>query len=82
MPTGNFANRTILVTGASGGIGGAVVRLLARNGADVIAAASTRESLEPIVAETGARPLAFDLTSEIAVREALHDLPQIGRAHV
>ena len=38
---GDFNGRTILVTGASGGIGGATVRRLVRAGADVIAAGRT-----------------------------------------
>lgn len=67
----DFAGRTILVTGAGGGIGGATVRKLAAAGADVIAAGRDRASLDPIVAETGARPLTFDLTSEDSVKAAL-----------
>jgi L-xylulose reductase len=78
MWTTDFAHRTILVTGASGGIGGAVVRLLAGNGADVIASGSSAERLAPIAAETGARPLAFDVTSESAVSDALRDVPLWG----
>lgn len=74
----DFTGRTILVTGASGGIGGAVVRLLASNGADVIASGSSRERLAAIVAETGARPLPFDLTDEPEVRDALQDVPAWG----
>jgi len=74
----DFSNRTILVTGASGGIGGAIVRQLAALHADVIAAGPTLESLKPIVEETGARPLAFDLLSEDSIREALQDVPVQG----
>lgn len=66
-----FADRTILVTGAAGGIGGATVRRLASNGAKVIAAGRSRESLEAITTETGARPLVFDLTAEQSIGEAL-----------
>lgn len=74
----DFNNRTVLVTGASGGIGGATVRQLVALGADVIAAAPTLGRLTSIVAETGARPIAFDLTSEDSVRDALQDLPVWG----
>src|SRR3546814_268553 len=68
---GDFEGRTVLVTGAAGGIGGATVRHLVAQRADVLAAGRTAESLEAIVEETGARPLAFDLESEDAVRAAL-----------
>ncbi|WP_433364821.1 SDR family oxidoreductase [Actinoplanes sp. CA-142083] len=74
----DFANRTILVTGASGGIGGAVVRMLVKSGAEVLASGASPEKLTPIVTETGARPLPFDLTSESAVRDALGDIPVWG----
>lgn len=75
---GELTGRTILVTGASGGIGGATVRLLAFRGADVIAAARTLESLETLAAETGARAIAFDLTQEDSVREAIEGLDLWG----
>lgn len=75
---GELTGRTILVTGASGGIGGATVRLLACRGADVIAAARTLESLETLAAETGARAIAFDLTQEDSVREAIEGLDLWG----
>lgn len=70
----DFTGRSILVTGASGGIGGATVRHLAAKGATVYAAARDADSLADIVAETGAIPLAFDLTSEESIASALDDL--------
>ncbi|MFC4222893.1 SDR family oxidoreductase [Lysinibacter cavernae] len=73
-----FDGRTILVTGASGGIGGATVRQLAQQGANVIAAARTEEALKEIVAETGATPLTFDLTSEDSIASALDGLSLWG----
>jgi NAD(P)-dependent dehydrogenase (short-subunit alcohol dehydrogenase family) len=74
----DFDGRTILVTGASGGIGGATVRQLAAAGADVIASGRAVEKLEALAAETGARTLAFDLTSEDRVRAALDGLDLWG----
>jgi L-xylulose reductase len=71
-------NRTILVTGASGGIGTALVKQLVRHGADVIASGSSDDSVAAVVAETGVRGLPFDLTSEDSVRAALQDLPVWG----
>ncbi|MCS5713635.1 SDR family oxidoreductase [Herbiconiux sp. CPCC 205716] len=67
----DFTGRTILVTGASGGIGGAVVRHLVAANATVLAAGRNLEHLEALAAETGATPLPFDLTSEESVREAI-----------
>lgn len=67
----DFHGRTVLVTGASGGIGGATVRRLVAAGADVIAAGRSVESLQAITDETGARSLPFELTSEDSIRTAL-----------
>src|SRR5262245_23457287 len=49
-----FAGRIALVTGASRGIGEAIARRLAAEGARVIAAARSEEALERVVAEIGA----------------------------
>lgn len=74
----DFKGRTILVTGGSGGIGGAVVRQLVTANADVIAAGRSREALDTLAAETGCRTLAFDLASEEAVKGALEGLDLWG----
>jgi L-xylulose reductase len=74
----DFDRKTILVTGASGGIGGATVRKLIGRGAKVIAAGRDAASLEPLVSETGAVALAFDLTSEESVAGAIADLDLWG----
>ncbi len=73
-----FEGRTILVTGAGGGIGGATVRQLAARGADIIAAGRTADSLLTIVAETGARPVVFDLESEDSIKGAIDGLDLWG----
>jgi L-xylulose reductase len=70
--------RTILVTGASGGIGGATVRQLVETGAEVIASGRSKEALDKLAAETGCRTLPFDLTSEESVRAALEGLDLWG----
>ena len=74
----DFTHRTILVTGASGSIGAATVRLLVQLGAEVIAAGPAAEGLTALVDETGARPLPFDLASEDSVRRALDGVPLWG----
>ena len=74
----DFAGRTILVTGATGGIGGATVHRLIRQGADVIAGGRSVDKLEQLASATGARPLPFELTSEDSVREAVEGLELWG----
>jgi L-xylulose reductase len=74
----DFNGRPVLVTGASGGIGGATVRQLVAAGADVIAGGRSTEELAKLATETGARPLPFDLTSEDDVRGALDGLDLWG----
>ena len=74
----DFNRRTILVTGATGGIGGATVRQLLAKGADVIASGRSPEGLAAIAESTGARTLAFDLTSEESVKGALDGLDMWG----
>lgn len=75
---GDFEGRTVLVTGAGGGIGGATVRHLVRRGADVIAAGRDERSIAAIVEDTGARQLAFDLESEDSIRGAIEGLDLWG----
>ena len=74
----DFDKGPILVTGASGGIGGATVRQLRAAGADVIASGRNEEKLAALAAETGCRTLAFDLTSEESVKGALDGLDVWG----
>ena len=53
--------RTVLITGASSGIGKATARLLLRQGWKVIAAARTTESMSDL-RESGAEVLPLDIT--------------------
>jgi len=73
-----FNKRTVLVTGASGGIGGATVRQLCVADADVIASGRSIEALAKLASETGCRTLAFDLASEESIRQALEGLDVWG----
>jgi L-xylulose reductase len=70
--------RTILVTGASGGIGSATVRQLTDAGASVVASGRVRGTLDDLAGETGCRVVPFDLTSEDSVRGALAGLDLWG----
>jgi L-xylulose reductase len=74
----DFQGRRILVTGGSGGIGGATVRHLVRANAQVIAAGRSREALDAIAKETGCRTVTFDLASEDEIRDALEGLDLWG----
>ncbi|MFV0382640.1 SDR family oxidoreductase [Paracoccus sp. (in: a-proteobacteria)] len=68
----------ILITGASGAIGSALVRHLTERGARIIACAPTLDELAGLAAATGCDCLAFDLTSEDSVRAALDGLDLWG----
>jgi NAD(P)-dependent dehydrogenase (short-subunit alcohol dehydrogenase family) len=74
----DMEGRTILVTGATGGIGGATVRHLIAAGADVIASGRNDNMLERLARETGCRTLALDLASEANIRDALATLDLWG----
>ncbi len=65
------AYRTALVTGASRGIGAAVVERLRARGLEVIAVARSQGDLEALAARTGCTPLALDVTDLHAARAAV-----------
>lgn len=67
----DFNGRTILVTGAGGGIGGATVRQLVQRGAHVLAAARTQSAVEELCSQTGATELIFELDTEESIQEAI-----------
>ena len=72
--------KTALVTGASQGIGAAIARALARQGARVVLAARNEEKLAAVAAAIAADggaalPLALDLTQPTAIGERLKSLP-------
>ncbi len=74
----DLQGRTILVTGAGGGIGGATVRTLVGRGATVLAAGRDGDALGRLSAETGSIAVVFDLTSEDSVKAALENLDLWG----
>ena len=65
---------TALVTGASRGIGEAVVRMLRDRGTDVHALALDDEDLERVTQETGAHAIGVDIRDLAAVENAIRDV--------
>ncbi len=57
----SLAGKTALITGASGGIGGAIAKALAQQGATVALAGRRRAALEALQAEVGGEILVADL---------------------
>ncbi|MFM0729453.1 SDR family oxidoreductase [Paraburkholderia sediminicola] len=72
--TFDFSGRSILVTGASSGIGRATVEALCASGASVVAAARNVNELARLAEETGCEPLTLDVSDEAAIDDALGSL--------
>lgn len=72
--SGTLDGRTAMVTGAAGGIGSAVVRRLAAEGAAVIAVDRDADGLQPLVDELGVRPLVLDLADVDGLSDAVADV--------
>jgi short-subunit dehydrogenase len=69
----NIGGRTVLLTGASGGLGQAIARALATRGARLVLTARRVEVLETLAEETGSRALACDLSDPAAVERLVAD---------
>jgi short-subunit dehydrogenase len=67
----------VLLTGASGGIGQAIARAVARRGANVVLSSRRVEVLEPLATEIGGRVLACDLSSRDEVERLVAEAGEI-----
>ena len=75
----NLAGRTVLLTGATGGIGHAIARAVAGRGARLLLTGRRAEVLEPLAAELSGRAIACDLSQ---AEEVSRLLSEVGNADV
>jgi short-subunit dehydrogenase len=62
-----LTGRTVLLTGATGGIGHAIARALHAEGASLLLTGRRTDVLEPLAAQTGGRAIACDLSDPAEV---------------
>jgi len=74
----DLSGKTALVTGASGGIGGAIAKALHAQGASVVLSGTRAEALEAVKAELGAR--AFVATCNLGDKESVEGLVKAAEA--
>ncbi len=70
----NVDGRSVLLTGATGGIGQAIARALAARGARLVLTGRRAEVLEPLAAEVGGRAIACDLAEASEVERLLGEV--------
>ena len=75
----NLGGRTVLLTGATGGIGHAIARAAAARGARLVLTGRRAEVLEPLASELSGRAVACDLSQADEVERLLGE---VGNADV
>jgi short-subunit dehydrogenase len=68
---------TVLLTGATGGLGHAIARALGARGAELILTGRRAEVLEPLAAELGARALAVDLSDHTELERLIGEAGEV-----
>jgi 3-oxoacyl-[acyl-carrier protein] reductase len=74
----DLTGKTALVTGASGGIGGAIAKALHGQGANVVLSGTRAEALESLKSELGTR--AFTATCNLGDKESVEALVKTAEA--
>ena len=69
----DLATSTVLLTGATGGLGQAIARELAGHGATLLLTGRRSDVLEPLAAEVGGRALTVDLADAEAVARLVRE---------
>ncbi|HEV3046778.1 MAG TPA: SDR family NAD(P)-dependent oxidoreductase [Solirubrobacteraceae bacterium] len=81
MPVGSqlvqISGSTVLLTGASGGLGQAIARAMRARGAELVLTGRRVEVLEPLAAELGGRSLEADLGDPVALERLLDDAGRV-----
>ncbi|MGH2855075.1 MAG: SDR family NAD(P)-dependent oxidoreductase, partial [Solirubrobacteraceae bacterium] len=72
-----LSGSTVLLTGATGGIGHAIARELHGRGARLVLTGRRVDVLEPLAAELGATALAADLADRVAVGRLLSEAGEV-----
>ncbi len=80
--SGRVVGKRIVVTGATGHIGGCICKKLAAEGADIIAVGRNKEKLEKLILESRAQGYNFtecimDVTDENSIKEAFSRIDDI-----
>ena len=71
MTVGDLAGARVLITGATGGIGGAIVRAFHARGAELVLTGRRTEVLDDLIAEVGGKAIAADLADAGSISELM-----------
>jgi len=72
-----ISGSTVLLTGATGGLGHTIARVLHRHGARLILTGRRTDVLEPLAVELGARSLAIDLSEPAEIERLVAEFGEI-----